>query len=193
MNDTQKPSGKFPVFWLDLNRVSSSGETVQMIADKNALEVLAGLAPVERFDSINADLHASRWSNKGILVQGSVQSGFSQMCVATLEPFDNSLKVDLRRTFVPESEGRRFSPVIDDGEIVLDPEDDDLPDIVSGGKVNLWDVVLEELNLEIDPYPRSPGAGDIVVAEGEQPENEATHRPFEGLEGLLTEKKPGNG
>ncbi|KAG1700455.1 Phosphate acyltransferase [Nymphon striatum] len=49
-------------------------------------------------------------------------------------------------------------PEIVDGEMILDPEAADLPDIIVGDSINLWDILIEELILVINPFPRADSA-----------------------------------
>ncbi len=44
------------------------------------------------------------------------------------------------------------------GELDLDPDADDPPDVLEGDKIDLGAYVVEDLSLAIDPFPRKPGA-----------------------------------
>jgi uncharacterized metal-binding protein YceD (DUF177 family) len=124
---------------------------------------LQGEASLERMDDDD------RFRLRGRLVADVVQS-----CVVTLEPI---------RAQVNESFERRFSADADiaaDG--FVDLEGDDPPDPLIGGKIDVGEVLAEELGLALDPYPRLPGASlDTAMA------GEPLPGPFERLRKLRAE------
>ena len=65
--------------------------------------------------------------------------------------------------------------------------------IFENGKIDIWSILAEELNLAIDPFPRSEQAQSITeepLTENEEMDvDDDTHRPFSDLKSLITEKK----
>ena len=56
----------------------------------------------------------------------------------------------------------------------------DLPDVVVGGKIDLADIVIEQIALRLDDYPRRPG--EVFVFESEFDDGtEDKHNPFDVL------------
>jgi hypothetical protein len=47
-------------------------------------------------------------------------------------------------------------------ELELDPDADDPPDVLDGEDIDLGGYVVEHLSLELDPFPRAPGAEFIA-------------------------------
>lgn len=60
--------------------------------------------------------------------------------------------------FVPE--GSRLARIAanDSGEMVLDPDGPDIPDVFTGDTIDAGGVVAEHVAMAIDPYPRKQGA-----------------------------------
>ena len=94
----------------------------------------------------------------GVRVVGPVRTSITQTCVVTLEPFDSDLALDVDRTFEPaSSKPRKIRDLNDEGEIEIDLETLDPPDLVVDGVLDLGAVICEELALSLDPFPRKPG------------------------------------
>jgi uncharacterized metal-binding protein YceD (DUF177 family) len=148
-------------------RVEASEEERRLLAARFDLEDIVSLWGEASLDCIEDD---DEFRLRGKLVAEVVQA-----CVVTLNPI---------RTSVNESFERRFSAAAvpaDDGLVNLDAEDP--PDPLIGGKIDVGEVLAEELGLALDPYPRLPGASLDMAAAGE-PEEPS---PFERLRALRDE------
>ncbi|EEE44559.2 YceD family protein [Roseibium alexandrii] len=76
----------------------------------------------------------------------------------SLEPFVQELKLDIDRTFEPHSSRpRKVRDLNEDGEIEIDLESLDPPDVITDGVLDLGNVICEELALALDPFPRKLG------------------------------------
>lgn len=146
-------------------RLEPDAETRQRIA--RALN----LKSLDRFE---ADLEVlatvSGWRLTGRVVADAVQS-----CVLTLEP----LPVHVDERFEVNLVEALDAPSPDEGEIDLEL-DDDSPDVVENGQIDLGQYAVEQLALHLDPYPRKDGA---VF---EQPPEPGEISPF----GVLRALKP---
>ena len=93
-----------------------------------------------------------------MLVTGRLEADVVQSCVVTLEP--------VAATVVePSSTGcsarKCPSEALDEVEIDAEAE---LPEPVVDGRLDLGEILAQELSLALDPYPRSPEA-DLQLAE----------------------------
>lgn len=104
-----------------------------------------------------------------IRVRGALEAEVVQTCVVTLEPVPAA---------VTESFGALFAPpdlVPDEivaGELAFDPdvEDEDVPEPMQDGRIDLGELVAQHLSLALDPYPRAPGAAfEEIDEEAEEP------------------------
>ena len=139
--------------------------TLEVEADAGERRALArhfGLISLERLE---AKLLIS--PEDGMIgVQGTLMADLTQSCVVTLEPVKSRIEASIQRHFGPDA---REDIGDDDVELSLDSADP--PDPVVDGIIDLGHVVTEQLALEINPFPRAPGAdfggidGDPMVKE----------------------------
>ena len=80
-----------------------------------------------------------------------------------------------------------FFDINEEGEIEIDLETLDPPDVMVDGVLDLGGVVCEQLALNIDPFPRKPGAEFETVAADEGEVDEPAPSPFAALAKLKEE------
>ncbi|MEM9277690.1 MAG: DUF177 domain-containing protein [Pseudomonadota bacterium] len=175
---------------ININTLPKDGTELNLLADAEQLGKLSAEVIADEMLGVSALLTVRPWKMKGAVLSGIVKAQVHQMCSVTLEPMTSAVEFDFKRFFLPASDPAfGMEPVID-GELIIDPEGDDLPDILEDGHIDLRNVIVEELNLNIDPYPRATGAE--FAEKLEDTESSDTHRPFADLKTLITEKKPRN-
>ena len=110
----------------------------------------------------------------GVHVAGQVKARVGQTCVVTLEPLENDLDEPINVLFAPPLDGAAK----DDG---ADHKagDEEPPEPLIEGKVDLGAIATEFLLLGIDPYPRKAGAEFAAVKTADD-----SARPFAALEAL---------
>ncbi len=151
-------------------------------ADEAALRAVARHLDVEKVDSLSADLVVRPWLD-GAEIEGRFRAGLTQLCSLTAEPLDQTIEGDIALRVLPE--GSPNAPQEDDGEeIDLDPDADDPPDVIEGDLIDLGGYVVEHLSLELDPFPRKPGAAF------EPPESTEPASPFAVLRALKKDDAP---
>ena len=183
-------SSQLPHHWIDTTKVGSNVHAVSLTVEPDMVSAVSAAIGVEGIVLLEAKLDYSAWNARGIKVSGVVEAVVDQRCIVTLEPVQNTLSEHFVQHFLPEADSREASPEIIDGEMVLEPEGDDLPDVFSNNRIDLWAVVLEQLNLAVDLFPRSDNL-EMVEEEVCNPQTEdPTHRPFADLKTLITEKNP---
>ena len=101
-----------------------------------------------------------------------------QTCVVTLEPMDTAVEDDFQAVFAPAA---MLEP--DSGELEIGLSDEDGPEPMEGGRIDLGELVAQHLSLALDPYPRKPDAAYTAVAEGAADEEPAKPSPFAVLKG----------
>ena len=189
---TEKASDKL-MFPVNLGNLPPADKMIHVQANGAQLDELAAACDVIEFESFEAKVRIKRWRKHGATVQGNLRAKLFQQCVATLELMECELESDFERHILRERDGDYTLPEVIDGEMVLDPEAEDAPDLIVGEVFDLWDILLEELNLVIDPFPRSESAAEVsdnaVTEQGKETGESPTHRPFAGLKALITEKK----
>ena len=106
-------------------------------------------------------------------VAGVVKARVEQVCVVTLESFEDAIEEEVEVDFATAGAGA--------GAPAGDPEGPDYepPDEIAGGHIDLGALTAEFLVLGLDPYPRKPGAAFSYEGEGD-----AAESPFAALKGL---------
>lgn len=125
---------------------------------------------LDQLDSLAASVSVARNLAGDVGLSGQFKAEVVQTCVVTLEPVRATIEARFARVFSPSAQ----SGTEPFDEIFLDPEADEPPEPLEGGVVDVGEVVAEALGLEIDPFPRAPGA----VFAGAPPEpSEAAKNP----------------
>ena len=146
-------------------------------ADAEEREALArhlGLVSLERLE---AGLLIS--PEDGMIgVRGTLLAELTQSCVVTLEPVKTRIDASIQRLYGPDyTEGAL------DEDVELTLELDDPPDPITDGVIDLGIAVAEQLALEIDPFPKAPGA-NFGGFENEETGREKGGGVFAALAGL---------
>ncbi len=121
--------------------------------------------------SLAAELRVSPWLD-GAQTDGRWRAQVRQTCGVTLEPFDSDLEGELHIRALPQGSAALGGPDEAGGELDLDPDADDPPEVLPDDRIDLGAYVVEDLSLAIDPFPRKPGV------EFEAPEQPGEPSPF---------------
>jgi hypothetical protein len=151
-------------------------------ADEVTRKAVARHLDVEAIDAFTGDLVIRPWLD-GEEVRGRFRATVTQMCSVSAELFDEDISGEF--TVRVLAAGSPNAPVEAEGEEVdLDPEADDPPDVVDGGAFDLGGYLVEHLSLELDPFPRKPGATF------QPPEPTESASPFAVLKLLRKDEAP---
>lgn len=148
-------------------------------ADAATRARIARVLGLQALDRLDAEVSVAP-SAQGFEARGTLHAELTQTCGVTLEPLPADLSTDFAVRFVeaeaaPEAESAH--------EVVVTLEDEDPPDLIEDGVVDLGAYVVEHLALALDPFPRKPGA---VF---EAPAQEAEPSPFAALARLKPEAR----
>ena len=154
---------------------AARGLDLQLEADAAARARIAaayGLEALERFD---ARVRLDPWLD-GLRLRADWRARAVYACGLTLEPFPAELQghVDLR--LLPE--GSPHAPEAAEVDGLGDPEAEDPPELYAGDRVDVGDLLAQHLSVELDPFPRKPGA------EFAPPPEPAEPSPFAALAAL---------
>jgi len=138
------------------------------------------LVDLARFE---ADVLLTGWLD-GARLTASWSADLVQACCVTLEdlPVQVTGRFDIR-LLPAQSPNAPHTET----ETVIDPLAEDPPDVLEGDIVPLADYLIEHLALELDPFPRKPGA--VFVA----PPEPAVITPFAALKALQTRNRSTEG
>ncbi len=139
---------------LDVSNLEPEGKTELIAATEAECDAITRRFGVVHVKELTATVHVAPWKRGGIRARGSASALVSQVCVITLDEFDSQVEASLDRIFVERTS--RWS-ASSGAEILVSVDDDDISTIVDGC-IDLGELALEELLLELDPYPKKPGA-----------------------------------
>lgn len=101
----------------------------------------------------------------------------TQTCIVTLEPVEAVIDDVIEVRLLSQSETKAQQ------ELDIDIDEDDF-EITETGIVDVGDIAVQYLALALDPYPRSPGAGEVVLPKEGADDESTTANPFEVLKKL---------
>ncbi len=157
-------------------QIPERGLQLELAADEATRAQLAAVAGLRGLLEATAEVVLAPAGGGKVQVSGRVRASVGQTCVVTLEPVDNVVDEAFSVLFVPEETAM---PAAADA-------DDDPPERIVGGIIDVGSLVTDYLFLGIDPYPRKPGATFDRVASGPAAED----HPFAALKALKTAAQP---
>lgn len=111
---------------------------------------------LESLPAFSGRLTVRPWLD-GAEITGKFKARVEQICGVSLDPFESDLAGDIAVHVVPA--GSPNAPIDSGGgEIEMDLEAPDPPDVLDSEEIDLAAYLVEHLALEIDPFPRKPGA-----------------------------------
>jgi uncharacterized metal-binding protein YceD (DUF177 family) len=145
-------------------RVNEIGNGVsrRLVADEGARGRIVKALDLASLSSLEAELAVAP-ARTGWTLTGRVRGAGEQTCGITLEP----LPVVVDERFVVQ--------LVEQVEVEPDVEvtlEDDAPDVIEDGRIDLGQYAVEQFALALDPFPRKPGAEFV------QPPEPAEISPF---------------
>ena len=134
---------------VEVDQIGPDGVSLEIEADPGEREALARRFGLASLDRLTASVSVSPLSRKLFRVEGRLEGEVVQTCVVTLDP-------------VPARLTETFSALFGEGgpglAALLGTEEEDTPEPIQGGAIDLGETVAQHLSLALDPYPRKPGA-----------------------------------
>lgn len=163
------------------SKIGDAGLQQTVIARAEEFPAIARYLDLAGVKSLRGEIALQRLHGKGVRLNGTVIADVVQTCVVTLEPVDAHVEGSFERTYLPAEKLKAAAK--DETEVFVDPTAEDPPEPL-GHEIDLGEVLIEELALNLDPYPRKPG----VAFQGD-PDAAARPNPFAVL-AKLKPKKP---
>ena len=164
---------------LRVDALPREGQTVTIEASPAEREALASLYKLPAIAALTATLSVEPAGRGGARVTGAVHGELTQTCVVTLDPFAATVDEAVDVRFAPQAEedsDRRAARET----LTFSLADEDDPDPVIDGKIDLGALTAEFFALGLDPYPRKPGIiFEPTEGAGDNPS------PFASLRGRL--------
>ena len=162
--------------------VPETGLHMEIEAPEPARAGIAKLAGLRDLSRLSAMFDLTR-QGAGVHVSGRVIATVGQTCVVSLEPMESELDEAVNVSFSPSAAAQAVTAA--EGHHAR-PDDEEPPEPLVGGQVDLGALAVEFLLLAIDPYPRKAGVEFSAPAVEDGGEH-----PFAALESL--KKRLGGG
>ena len=137
--------------------------TLDLLPDVDARAAVARVLDLEGLLTLTGQIEVRPWLD-GAELLGRFQATALRICGVTLEPFDESVTGEIEVRLVPA--GSPHAAGESGGELALDIDAPDPPDEMEGDVIDVAAYVVEHLALELDPFPRKPGAEFDYKPEG---------------------------
>jgi len=158
------------------------GEVVEAISanerERLALAARFGLIAI---DGLSARVTLRRVGPGPVVrVEGRFSSEVVQSCVVSLEPVRNRVEEDFVLLYASAGAGEGHGHVLEEG---FGLADDDWPEPLEKGQIDIGEAVAQQLALALDPYPRKPGVRleDVIGPQAGAGAGEPLGGPFAAL------------
>lgn len=150
---------------LRLSEVKRGGRTTTLSADEATRARIAELLDLPSLARFEGEVTVAPWLD-GAEVRSRWSADLQQLCSVSAEPFDSALSGEFTVRAVPSDSHAAPSP---EAEVTVDPDAEDPPDVLEGETLDLGGYLVEHLALELDPFPRAPGAEWVAPEEPPEP------------------------
>ena len=158
-----------------LDTLGAAPRTLSIEASADERGQLAKRFGIPAIDALCAELSLTR-SGDTVTAVGRLSAQVIQSCVASREPVAASVDEAFHILFRPRDTARQGPE-----EVELSEADCDVV-FYDGASIDVGEAVAETLSLNLDPWPRSPGAEEALKQAGVKSEEEAG--PFAALAAL---------
>ncbi len=181
MNVQNIPQMTFALAYpVSVRSLPAKGIRVHICANQRECAHLAKNHALVEVKSCEGKFHIFPWKKRGVRIKGLLQARIIQLCVITLEPLENILHENIEVVFVPEDSNLLKPKILEDtGELFLDAEGQDTPEVFYGDKIDIGAIMEEFLELSINHYPRKEGVKMRIIENGEKSEQKLS--PFSVL------------
>ena len=138
---------------LPLHEVARGAQTFAVDVDEATRSAIARTLDLAALPLFEASVRVKPWLD-GAELEGRWSARVVQTCGVTLDEFETPVSGEFRLHVVPAGSPAATS----DDDLAADPEAPDPPDVLEGDEIDVAAYLVEHLALELDPFPRKPGA-----------------------------------
>ncbi|MEL6967221.1 MAG: DUF177 domain-containing protein [Pseudomonadota bacterium] len=160
------------------------GMVLKLDVKPDLLEALQERFELNALSDLEAEAHLAPWKRGGVRVEGFVRAALVQPCAVSGEPLNTTINEAMELTLLPAGSPLAVPDIGDTGELILDPDGADLPEIFEGDSIDIGGYWLEHFALGFDPYARIEGASFQDVARDLPLDSTGKESPFAALAAL---------
>lgn len=166
---------------VDVGHLDDGEERVEDIAaDADERAALARRFDLQALDRLEARVRLVR-RGRQVLAEADLEAEAVQTCVVSLDPVSATVRHSFEQVFDPDV---RATGEFDE---LVDVDDEDPPEPLVDKTIDVGELVAERFGLELDPYPRKPGATvdpRYLAPETEDDDESPRPGPFAALKAL---------
>lgn len=169
---------------IGVENIEARGHTFSVEANAQERSALARRFRVLSIEALVARGTLTRGADHSkIHLHARLQAEVSQECVVSLAAVVQRIDVDFSREYATDTSDEWSS--VDNGghEIFLSLDIDDLAEPIIDGNIDVGEAVAEQLALELNPFPRAPGAklDELALGRGQTHDESEPPNPFAKL------------
>ncbi len=164
MSESDKAEPEFS-YEIELDDVGKQGKRFKLSANDEERRKIAARLKAISIEKLAGELRITA-SKTAIRVEGVIEAELTRECVASLEPMGETVSEAFEIDFLREPP-----------EEAIEEDDLDAPEVHQGATLDLGELLVQQLSLAMDPFPRKEGAQSLAEAYA-QPEKVS---PFAGL------------
>ena len=147
---TQRPASEFSRA-IAVESLEDGETVIDIEADADERAALARRFGLLALDSLTAKVGLTPVDAGLVRVHGTLAAEVTQACVVTLEPVTTRVEGSFERLYGADTPEEA-------GGLITDADTEESPLPLADGAVDVGEAVAEQLALELDPFPRAPGA-----------------------------------
>lgn len=155
---------------VDVSAATRKKVTVAFEATPAECAAVARYLDLVSLDALSGAVTVRPW-RQGFALEGRFAARVAQTCIVTLDPVPSDVAEAFERYYLPPDilARERGGRDLDAAEIEIEVDEGEVPEALVGHEIPLGDILVEELSLALDPFPRAPGAEVELPSEGEPP------------------------
>ncbi|MGV8995917.1 MAG: YceD family protein [Parvibaculaceae bacterium] len=164
--------------------IPQNGTVIRFDVSEEERAALAERFDLLSLDSFKGEVGIKPWRRHGLIAECQFEANVVQACIATLEPIEARIKRKVTLHFLPPDMIERDAATAAKQEIIVDVQNEDPPEAIENGRIDLGEALSEELSISLDPYPKKPGAVFTGAKDIPAEVAEIKPNPFAALEKL---------
>jgi hypothetical protein len=149
---------------IKVGEIGREAKTYAFEADTLAKREIVKRLDLESLDSFNGEITVTPWLD-GAVLDGRYNAVLAQTCGVTAESLPQTLSNVFVVRLLPQGSPNAPAEPAAGGEIEIDLDADDPPDLLESDLIDLTGYALEHLGLDLDPFPRKEGAEFVPPAD----------------------------
>jgi len=169
------------IFFIALDRLGAAAMPVQWQADADERSALAGYLDIEAVGRLDLTGRVERLGDgKSVRLQASIGAEVTQSCIVSLEPVQAHIDESFTLVYMPPTPDHELQRP---KEVLVDPDEEDDPELLVDNRIDAAAVIVEQVALALEPYPRLDDA-ELPEALAAEMNSGGKVNPFAVLEGL---------